>query len=269
MHNTEFNTDYNNDLPSSIPLGKTVSSPEKYNPDLLVPIKRQKIITDTYYGIDLWNLYELFWLNDLTIPQTGWAQLSYSCNSEYIIESKSLKLYLNSLNGSIFESESKLFQTITTDLENVLKTKIDIKMITDTGAQMPVKNLITLNTNLAKPQQFKKLIFTQTKGSETIIFHGYRSLCPVTSQPDFASIIIDYDGLIIQQQSLLNLFESHRNKQSFHEVCIDQLFLELSNYHEITNVTVQGAFLRRGGIDITPIRSTEKNYAIFPRQIRQ
>ena len=95
---------------NEILLGKPSDYPKSYNPNLLTSINRfdtrkqtglDGILTNMY-GIDAWTSYELSWLDSESIPKNEILYLAYDSSSRKFIESKSLKLYLNSLNNSKF-----------------------------------------------------------------------------------------------------------------------------------------------------------------------
>ena len=232
------------------PLGKKIDSPKSYDPGQLFPIKRKAVKNS--YGQDLWTLYEVYWLDSNHTPHVRIGHLSYDANSPNIIESKSLKLYLNSLNNTVFATTNDLKKTIINDLETCLKTKVTLTLYT----------IEEFSQHLNTPQESTELSYSNTLEltkkdiTETVHTHTYRSYCPVTSQPDFATLIITYTGKRISHKQLLQTLHDKSNKQAFHEECIDNIFVTLLNQYACNQLCIYGLFTRRGGIAITPIRST-------------
>ena len=254
---------------AKIPLGKKSAIPKLYNPNILVPIERTNKRSKTKYGIDIWNIYELYWLNKNKIPQTQLCQIRYASSSDYIIESKSLKLYLNSLNQTCFETKETLKKTIIKDIEKKIKTPVKIILKTKESIDKLENRISKIEKNITAIKPFYKLKFTNKIVTETLYTDTFRSLCPVTEQPDFATLFITYSGKKMIKQELFNYLATCQNKPHFHEECIDIIYDTLISYSEIKELTVQGSFLRRGGIDITPIRSNQKNFSEIDRVIRQ
>ena len=92
--------------------------------------------------------------------------------------------------------------------------------------------------------------------SEQLISHSLRSLCPVTSQPDWGSLFIEYTGQQIDHDSVARYLSGYREHQGFHEQCLEQIFTDLMAL-PIDKLVVAAFYQRRGGIDITPWRSSE------------
>lgn len=244
-------------------LGKQTEYPKKYSPDLLVKIHREE--KRPAYGADIWTAYELSWLNSKTNhPEVGILEIIIPCSSTYIVESKSLKLYLNSLYQSNFESIKTLEKTIQSDLKNCLGCNLELKIIPPTEwnafsrqncegicIDVPVTNTPTTVLN------------------QTVYSHIFRSICPVTSQPDWATILITYTGNWIHTETLLQHLISYRDHPGFHEECIEKIFWHILKNHTPKALTIQGLFTRRGGIDINPIRSTENIPLTTHRTFRQ
>ena len=97
----------------------------------------------------------------------------------------------------------------------------------------------------------------KTKPNTIIKFNGFRSICPVTSQPDFANIYLYLDKSV--DVGYLNKYlMSYKEHGGFHEKCIDKIFIDLYSKLKPDHIEVCGRFQRRGGIDINPIRGTKK-----------
>ena len=222
-------------------LGKKIN-PRKKGLSLLDPIKRQK--DNIKYGIDIWNVYDFMYLNHNKIPQLVVLEIVIPYESDLIIESKSLKLYLNEFYKKSFSNKENLIKKIKSQLELTIKHPIKIKVLKKFRPEP--KYLDLNNTKLKK-----------TKPNTIIKFNGFRSICPVTSQPDFANIYLYLDKSI--DVGYLNKYlMSYKEHGGFHEKCIDKIFIDLYSKLKPDHIEVCGRFQRRGGIDINPIRGTKK-----------
>ena len=223
-------------------LGKSKSS-NKIGKNLLDPIKRQKICVK--HGVDIWNIYDFMYLDQRKIPQLKILEVSIPYESDLIVESKSLKLYLNEFYKKTFKNKNELLTKIKKDLEDSIKHRIKIKFI---KKFMDEPNYLDLNkTNLVN-----------TKKNTILKFNGFRSICPVTSQPDFANIYIYLDKKI-NVEYLNKYLISFRDHGGFHEQCIDQIYQHINVKFNPKHIEVCGRFQRRGGIDINPIRGNKKD----------
>lgn len=238
-------------------LGKSVVSPKKYDPNLLYALQRNSITLPSK-GYDKWVNYECYWLNKNQVPQVGILEIYIPSASKYIIESKSFKLYCQSLaykeSPSIELLESTIYQDVTAKLQD---KEIDIKMHKLSEYNIPVINqiegecldsLIPLN----KPIEC-------TNGSEknkTFYTHLFKSNCPVTHQPDWATIVINYTGPTFIKEHLLSYLISFHNHQAFHETCIEEIWGHIQTVINPSFLSVYGAYTRRGGIEINPYRQT-------------
>jgi 7-cyano-7-deazaguanine reductase len=90
---------------------------------------------------------------------------------------------------------------------------------------------------------------------EKLVSHLLKSNCPVTNQPDWASIQIQYVGPAIDQEGLLKYLIGFRLHQGFHEHCVEQIFMDLLKQCSPSKLLVLARYTRRGGIDINPWRS--------------
>tara|TARA_Y100001970_G_scaffold41789_1_gene51892 strand:+ start:4093 stop:4890 length:798 start_codon:yes stop_codon:yes gene_type:complete len=253
--------------------------PLEYNPDLLFALNRadarRKSGTETQdtkiFGIDSWTCYELSWLNEKRIPRNSILYFSYSCNSKFFVESKSLKLYLFSLNNESFNSKETVTKTIQGDLEAALKTEISIELLDRPKEIITLKNSIDLIEIDEPSKQPNSLVLDSTgdQVDEDISCSLFRSLCPVTAQPDWATVFIAYKGIKIDHKSLLSYLLSFRYHQGFHEECVEKIFHDLKKRCELDRLMVRANYLRRGGIEINPIRSSHNNYDEILRENRQ
>jgi len=209
---------------------------------ILDPILRN--INGLSYGHDIWNAYEFSYLDTNKQPTLKVLEITIPGSSEYIVESKSLKLYLNSFYKKTFINVKDVILKIKKDLTKITKTDVKIRFVNKFHTEPQSLNLNTTSRKFTKPNY-------------PICFDGFRSICPVTSQPDFAKIYI-LTSAKIEIQWLRKLLISFRESGEFHEQCIENIYLKLRNKYPNVDFEVCGRFLRRGGIDINPIRSSKK-----------
>lgn len=256
------------------PLGKTVKYIDQYSPNLLFPIarniKRKEINIQEnlpFYGYDIWNAYEVSWLNNKGKPEVALAKIIFNCESEYLIESKSLKLYLNSFNNSKFVDIFSVKDIIIKDLSNASKSKVEVNIFTidylDSdyhqiqnfnainidNLDIDCHNITNINNNILTTSA--KIV------EENLYTNLLKSNCLVTGQPDWASLFIHYKGQQINHENLLKYIVSFRNHNEFHEQCVERIFLDISNTCRPELLTIYARYTRRGGIDINPYRSSK------------
>jgi len=254
------------------PLGQESNYPTKYDPGLIFPIPREKYRADIKnpcsQGEDTWNCYEFSWLNSAGKPEVAIVQITLPARTPCIVESKSLKLYLGSFANERFKDLSTVLKTITKDLEAQLNSR-EIRITAISPADWIKSCLIT------KPQgdcidyliqesdclQYDSgiLLKSERKYQENTLIYSdlFRSLCPVTNQPDWATVLIEAEGGSWNYVSVLEYLISFRNKPSFHEHCCETIFCDLNEAFKPDFLTVQCKFTRRGGIDINPIRTSD------------
>ena len=260
-------------------LGENTNYPTGYDPSILVGLNRadsrQKLRLDSnnyeIFGIDSWTCYELSWLNENGLPRNNILYFSYSCHSKFFVESKSLKLYLYSLNNKKFSSNEELIHTIKGDLEAALKTDISLEVSTEPREIISNQNCIdSLNIEEPSAQPNSLVLLSNDKDVDEDVTCGlFRSLCPVTAQPDWATVYIAYKGKQINHKSLLSYLLSYRNHQGFHEECVERIFIDILKRCRVNELSVRANFLRRGGIEINPVRSTPGYNFSISREIRQ
>jgi len=252
-----------------LPLGKEVEYKDKYDPELLYPISRQiarKGLSISpprpFYGFDIWNCYEVSWLNAKGKPEVRILEITIPAISANIVESKSLKLYLNSFNNTNFSNEAEVKELIKSDLSRILKS--DIQLSLNSLEEYNHKPLSSFNgqsldnydIDFRHPNPLLKLASNANKVSEILYSNLLRSNCPVTRQPDWASVQISYSGLQLNHEALLTYIVSFRNHNEFHEHCVERMFCDIITVCNPEHLTVYARYTRRGGIDINPIRST-------------
>lgn len=265
------------------PLGQAVSYPTNYDPAHLFPIARSinraalKIVRP-WFGADLWQAYELSWLNLKGKPLVAVGRFEFDQNSTHLVESKSLKLYLNSLNETRFESIETVRETIRRDLSQAAGMAVNVTLWhpdeADSLAQRPLAGscIDALDIEISRYEPAPDLLHCVSGTelvNETLVSHLLKSNCPVTGQPDWGSVQIQYTGRAIDRASLLRYIVSLRRHTEFHEHCVEKMFCDLMQACEPEHLTVLACYTRRGGLDINPWRSTENKAPDIPRTLRQ
>lgn len=271
---------------SEIPLGKQSEYPQKYDTSLLFPVPRQikrdeLQITGAlpFLGEDIWNGYELSWLNMRGKPVVALARFRVPCDSEFLIESKSFKLYLNSLNQCRFTDFAQVAEVVQRDLSAVAGALVGVELFCVDDIQawqvecLSGQCLDEIDIDVEHYQLKADLLDGAADASlvvtEALHSHLLKSNCLITSQPDWASIWIDYRGAKIDPQRLLAYLISFRQHNEFHEQCVERIFTDLMRYCQPKELTVYARYTRRGGLDINPWRSTHLTEAPSWRLSRQ
>ena len=263
----------NNQLLAGLSLGKETEYRARYNPDLLQAVPRslnrealELVPNFQFIGCDVWHAYELSWLNSKGKPVVALARLSVDANSPNIIESKSLKLYLNSLNQMSFDSSEAVCQLLIDDLSQVAGCKVDVSLIQPDDLhslatqQLPGDCLDGLDISIDDFKLEPELLKCESNANsvkEILHSHLLKSNCLITDQPDWASVVIDYQGDKIDRESLLRYLISFRLHNEFHEQCVERIFTDIMRYCEPNSLSVQALYTRRGGLDINPYRTTD------------
>ena len=255
------------------PLGKNSENPNQYSPDLLFPISREEnraklgIQSQSlpFFGVDIWNAYELSWLNAKGKPQLAIATFMVPANSPNIIESKSWKLYLNSLNNHRFQSNDELIDTLKKDLSKAAGSTVTVQLHSPESQsangmrELSGKLLDRLDLEINPEQKPISDLLSSDPSlglvEESLVTHLLRSNCPVTGQPDWASVQINYVGPTINEEGLLRYLIAFREHQEFHEHCVEKIFIDIKNKCRPSKLSVYARYTRRGGIDINPFRA--------------
>jgi 7-cyano-7-deazaguanine reductase len=253
-------------------LGKKTIYSDIYNPTLLHPIDRiAQNCEISMLGYDLWHLYELGWLNSNGMPQVAFGNILYMSVSRQIIESKSLKLYLNSFNNSKFVSKDSVAETISNDLSKVLDTDVWVKIfdlnsysqiINPSGISIDNQELVVESFVKNSKNFLSKAITSNKIISEKLYSNLLRSNCPVTNQPDWGTITIEYRGYQLSHEQLLRYILSYRECNDFHETCVENIYCDLMHFCNPLQLRVYANYTRRGGIDINPYRSNRFDFDI-------
>lgn len=264
--------------PEQSQLGKASAYVDQYDASLLFPIPREGKRTEIgitgrlpFLGADLWTAFELSWLNLKGKPVVAIAHFTVPCESTHLIESKSLKLYLNSFNNTRFADAAEVQARLRADLSAAVWTggpvqsSVGVKLLmpelfdrepvheldgllldrldVDCDRYTPAPELLTAN-------------FDEAPVGETLTSHLLKSNCLVTGQPDWGSVQISYHGPQIDQAGLLRYLVSFRNHNEFHEQCVERIYMDLWARCKPTQLTVYARYTRRGGLDINPLRTS-------------
>jgi 7-cyano-7-deazaguanine reductase len=264
-----------------LPLGKQVDYPEHYAPEVLCAVPRTLGrdalgLSETlpFVGVDVWNAYELSWLNLQGKPEVAVAEIVVPCESPNLIESKSLKLYFNSFNLTRIADAEEFVRRAEADLSQCAGAPVTVRI--RLAGQWQAESLqchegelldgLAIEVDEGQTPDAALLRCTEaTVVEETLCSHLLRSCCPVTGQPDWASVVIRYRGQPIDRHGLLRYIIGFRQQHEFHEQCVERLFCDLLARVKPEQLTVMARYTRRGGLDINPLRSTEL-YAIDNRR---
>lgn len=263
-------------------LGKKVSGSENYDPSLLVAIPREEnrrqydLQNDNlpFCGWDVWHAYEFSSMSENGVPVTRLMKLKYSCNSEFLVESKSLKLYLNSFNMSRFGKDvSECLEICKTkiekDLSEKLQTNVEINFVENSAQKVDIfenfqnimqfvdENNLIVEKFKEAPEVLKVEALDKIK-EYYLTFDSLRSNCRVTHQPDFGDLYLYYQSKKhISEESLVKYLSSFRSEFHFHEECCEMIFKRLYDILDAGDkLFVCALYTRRGGIDICPSRWT-------------
>ena len=261
-------------------LGQSTSYPKTYAPDMLYPIPRAlgranlALPADALsIGMDWWQVFEMSWLNSQGISQVAMARLAIPATSEYIVESKSLKLYFNSLNFTEFDNQQAVKAAVEKDLSACLKTDVTLEIFeVNIANSLPISAPQGDCIDNALDSSDKKIAIVSdvdpssltvahqgASDSQLQILHSHllRSNCPVTNQPDWGTLEIQIDSQQIDCAGLLEYILSFRQHNGFHEQCVEQIFSDLTQAFAPKTLMVRAWYTRRGGIDINPCRVSD------------
>ena len=286
---------------------QTTDYPTEYSPETLYPIARSmgrdaigwqddKLTV----GVDWWQAFEISWLNPQGISQVAIARFSIPASSPFIVESKSLKLYLNSINFTEFASWNDVQALIAKDLSACLQADVQVALFglnddlngDETALLIAQPEGVCIDEALADSTD--KIALTEhpdasllsareeiEASSESVVSDGtqpytfysnlLRSNCPVTNQPDWGTLAVSITtDKPFNNANMLRYILSFRQHNGFHEQCVEQIFADLSQYYQPSELMVRAWYTRRGGIDINPCRVSDIRLLPKPsRLIRQ
>jgi 7-cyano-7-deazaguanine reductase len=258
--------------PELSPLGKTVGYSADYDPSLLFPIARaaQRSALGLgdelpFVGVDFWNAYELSWLDGRGKPRVALAEFRVPAASPHLIESKSFKLYLGSYAQARFPDTDSLRAQLIRDLSEAAGAAVSVVLTPAASANAAliesldgdlIDDLPIEISHYGPPRPDFLSADPDLRSDEVLVSHLLKSNCPVTGQPDWASVQIRYAGPRIARDGLLRYLVSFRNHSDFHEQCVERIFMDLMQRCAPTRLAVYARYTRRGGLDINPFRAT-------------
>ena len=287
---------FSHSMRSIVSLDETPVKPaghvDSYTPSLLHSIGRVRARARLgisgalpFRGEDLWTGYEFSWLNEAGKPLVAGLRLRVPCTSPNLVESKSMKLYLNGFAQTRFGSRGDVSAALEADLAAAFDAPVGIELVElgrlGGSTRLPGDSLDDLDVvieDYERKPALLRLVECSEAGqgsagairvSETWHTHLFRSRCPITGQPDWASMLVEYSGTPLEPRGLLKYLVSFRRHAAFHEDTVEQIFVDIMQRCRPAELTVYGRFLRRGGVDINPFRSTVESRAPDCRLSRQ
>ena len=249
------------------PLGREVAYPERFDAGLLYPIPRAlgraAIGIDgnvlPFLGSDLWHAYELSWLDARGKPKVATACFEVPADSPDLIESKSFKLYLNSCNGTRFEDDDALRRQVEADLSAAAGARVAMAFGLPPLRDAEGESIDALDIDIDRygpPDAARLAADAAEVVEETLCSSLLKSNCPVTGQPDWATLHLAYRGPRIDRAGLLRYIASFRDHREFHEQCVERIFSEVTAQCQPACLSVEARYTRRGGLDINPWRAS-------------
>ncbi|MGC3963770.1 MAG: NADPH-dependent 7-cyano-7-deazaguanine reductase QueF [Rhodocyclaceae bacterium] len=265
-----MSTDISSDVNAS-PLGKATAYRSEYAPELLFPIarsgKRAEIGIDgalPFVGEDIWSAYEISWLNTRGKPLVALGEFRVPAGTPRLIESKSLKLYLNSFNQTRVSSLDEVRATLVRDLSAAAGGDVLVKLeLVSTATRefaLPqgiCVDDIDIDIDRYQPDAGLLKAGSARVQDEVLYSHLLKSNCLVTGQPDWGMVAIRYSGNAIDRESLLRYVVSFREHNEFHEQCVERIFMDITRQCRPERLAVWARYTRRGGLDINPFRSSD------------
>jgi 7-cyano-7-deazaguanine reductase len=258
--------------PELSPLGKTADYGHDYDPGLLFPIARasQRALLGVgdelpFAGVDFWNAYELSWLDGRGKPRVALAEFRVPATSPNLIESKSFKLYLGSYAQTRIADTESLRTQLVKDLSEAAGAPVSVVLAPAASANAAlieslegelIDELPIELSHYGPPRPDFLQCDPELRADEILVSHLFKSNCPVTGQPDWASLQIRYAGPRIARDGLLRYLVSYRQHSDFHEQCVERIFIDLMQQCAPTRLGVYARYTRRGGLDINPFRAT-------------
>ena len=274
--------------PEQSPLGRASAYIDQYDASLLFPLPRTPKRAELglagdppFFGADLWTAYELSWLNLRGKPQVALAHFMVPCETPNLIESKSLKLYLNSFNSTRFADAAAVQARLRSDLGEAVWRGADqlatvgVRLVLpDAFEREPMHSLEGLSldrldiecTQYTPAPELLRAAFGEAPVSEVLTSDLLKSNCLVTGQPDWGSVRIAYSGPQLDQERLLQYLISFRNHNEFHEQCVERIFIDLWTHCRPIKLEVYARYTRRGGLDINPWRTSHP--MALPKNVR-
>ena len=269
------------------PLGRQTEYPTTVDPSVLFAVARAEARAAIglsagalpFTGVDMWNAWEFSWLDARGLPHVAVLRLTVPCTSPNIVESKSLKLYLGGYAITPFTGPEAVRARVERDVSACVGTKIAVTLLDAHDVERAGIAALSgesldgqrIETESYGPPRPELLVASGAWVEEALSTRLFRSLCPVTGQPDWASVVLRYRGPGIDHAGLLRYFVSYRRHPDFHEACVERIFTDVMTRCAPEGLCVYARFLRRGGIDINPWRATPRFAEApgNPREARQ
>lgn len=252
-----------------IALGRPTLYTDSYAPELLESIERGLSRSNLFpvvlpfTGVDIWTAYELSWLESNGKPQVAIAEFEFPADSKFIIESKSFKYYLNSLNQTVYSNRQSLKESLKRDLSLACGGKVGVQLygLDDALPFERFSGSCVDNLDLELDEYTPSASLLALESAESVsgvqmYSHLLKSNCPVTGQPDWASVWVEYSGGKICPSSFLRYVVSYRQHQDFHESCVEKIFNDIAKACQPKALSVYARYTRRGGLDINPFRTS-------------
>jgi 7-cyano-7-deazaguanine reductase len=265
-----------------LPLGRQVDYPREYDAGLLFPIPRtlgrREIGIDgdalPFIGFDRWHAYELGWLDPRGKPRMATASFEVPADSPQLIESKSMKLYLNAFNATRFDDGEAVRTRIVDDLSRAAGAAVTVAFgLPSLSADEVAGSIDALDVGIecyGPPDAGLLQADPDNWVSETLSSNLLKSNCPVTGQPDWARVVIAYHGPKLDRAALLRYLVSFRDHAEFHEQCVERIFTDLMARASAQSLSVEARYTRRGGLDINPWRASPgSRRPVATRDLRQ
>src|SRR5690606_17533280 len=266
------------------PLGHETSYPVAYDAGLLFPIARATnraalALPDTWHGPVIWNAYEVSWLTPRGKPVIALARFTFPIDSPRLVESKSFKLYLNSFSEERFDSMNAVGEIMRADLSRAAGADISVELCPASGQAALLEygslegvNIDDADIEISTYEPSSGLLHCRPSADvleETLVSDLLKSNCPVTGQPDWGSVQVRYTGPQIDRHALLRYIVSLRRHTEFHEHCVEKMYCDIQAACQPQSLLVYARYTRRGGLDINPWRSSERDQVSVARTPRQ
>jgi len=253
------------------PLGLPTRYPLRYDPELLFALPRETGRAALglgpslpFAGADVWNAYELSWLGPRGKPAVAMASFVVPADSPRLIESKSLKLYLNSFNQARWETPQAVREALRADLSRAAGAPVAVDLVLPgrfgerrlADLQGECLDDLDVDVDTYRPAPELLQCAAGAEVSETLMSRLLKSNCPVTGQPDWACVQVRYTGAPIDRAALLRYLVSFRSHAGFHEHCVERLYVDIMAACRPSELAVCARYTRRGGLDINPWRAT-------------
>ena len=269
-----------------IPLGRHTEYPATVDPSVLFAVARAQARDSLgldsaalpFTGVDVWNAWEFSWLDVRGLPRVAVLRMTVPCTSPKIVESKSLKLYLGGYAMTPFTGPEAVRVRVERDVSACVDAKVAVTLLdardverAGIGLEGELLDDQRIEVDNYGPPRPEMLVVNGAAIDETVCTRLFRSLCPVTGQPDWASVVLRYRGPAIEHAALLRYLVSYRQHPDFHEACVERIFGDIAARCAPQGLSVYARFLRRGGIDINPWRATPRFAEApgNPREVRQ